>query len=388
MTNEPIFVICTGRSGSTLLRYILDSHSLIDAPQELHLGPLIRESLRVHRLLYEEKISADELDAHIRSKVRQQIDVLLKEAVHAPIWCDKSVSSVDYMAEIMSVYPDARYVFLYRDCLDFVHSALEVSRYGFGGFWFEDFVLKNPENIVDGLVRFWCLQTEKRLTIEEEGSFKIHSVRYEDIVRDSLPTIKKLFAFLKMEFHPAQLEAMFKEFKPGKGDLKIQSYGSIKDNTGRGKEVPVKQIESATLTKMNELLERLGYATIGSDYNFQPSKDTSFKAFISDSESQIDAYLSKILEEEEVPEQLIGKKVAFSVAGMNNQVWKIDFNQSEVRKVRGNNTNGHLILRMNMDTMMSLIDKEVNISMSFREGHVDTNCTYQELNEIGKYIFG
>src|ERR671922_2340751 len=36
----PAFVICSVRSGSTLLRVLLDSHSKIHSPQELHLRDL------------------------------------------------------------------------------------------------------------------------------------------------------------------------------------------------------------------------------------------------------------------------------------------------------------------------------------------------------------
>jgi len=33
----PVFILCTLRSGSTLLRVLLNSHSQIHAPHELHL---------------------------------------------------------------------------------------------------------------------------------------------------------------------------------------------------------------------------------------------------------------------------------------------------------------------------------------------------------------
>ncbi|MGZ8650335.1 MAG: sulfotransferase, partial [Solirubrobacteraceae bacterium] len=37
LVEAPVFVICTLRSGSTLLRVLLDSHSQIRSPHELHL---------------------------------------------------------------------------------------------------------------------------------------------------------------------------------------------------------------------------------------------------------------------------------------------------------------------------------------------------------------
>ena len=37
MVRAPVFVMCTLRSGSTLLRVLLNSHSRIHAPHEIHL---------------------------------------------------------------------------------------------------------------------------------------------------------------------------------------------------------------------------------------------------------------------------------------------------------------------------------------------------------------
>lgn len=43
VSNAPIFVLCYARSGSTLLRYILDTHPEIVAPPELHLLTAARQ---------------------------------------------------------------------------------------------------------------------------------------------------------------------------------------------------------------------------------------------------------------------------------------------------------------------------------------------------------
>src|ERR1700730_4284019 len=40
MTSRPLFVLCGPRRGSTLLRYILDTHSQIASPGEIELGAL------------------------------------------------------------------------------------------------------------------------------------------------------------------------------------------------------------------------------------------------------------------------------------------------------------------------------------------------------------
>lgn len=49
---EPVFIICTPRTGSTLLRFILDTHSHIACPSETQLILLIEELFRLLNIVY------------------------------------------------------------------------------------------------------------------------------------------------------------------------------------------------------------------------------------------------------------------------------------------------------------------------------------------------
>jgi hypothetical protein len=40
LVESPVIVLCTTRSGSTLLRCLLDAHPAVRAPHELHLADL------------------------------------------------------------------------------------------------------------------------------------------------------------------------------------------------------------------------------------------------------------------------------------------------------------------------------------------------------------
>lgn len=79
LTREPIFIVRTGRSGSTLLRYILDTHESIDAPQELHLGPLAKELASVLSLLMDSVgEETQDTDHQVMSEVRSILDSMLR----------------------------------------------------------------------------------------------------------------------------------------------------------------------------------------------------------------------------------------------------------------------------------------------------------------------
>ncbi len=387
--HEPIFIICTGRSGSTLLRYILGAHNMIDAPQELHLGVMIKEMTRITGLLHEDRISQDtDLREVIKSEVKSQIDSMMRSALKREIWCDKSISSIDHLDEIMYVFPKARYIFLYRDCLDFVNSALEVSKYGFNGFWFEDYVLKNPINIVDGLVNFWCLQTEKRIALQEGSQYNIYPIKYEDIVHDTESTTQALFKFLNLSFDPKILENLFAEFRPGKGDLKVQSSNSIINNTGKGRYVPLKHIDEKSFQRMNKVLKQLGYKEIDRNYNFSIKGISISDDLLAYSVKRVYDYLFSCLENKPIPPELKNKKLSFNIPGMEESPLLMDIQKGRIEKNHIGREKEELAFKINIDTMLKLMDGKLNISWSHRQGLIDTNVTYQQLNEVGKYLFG
>jgi len=387
--HPPVFVICTGRSGSTLLQYLLDAHEQIEAPQELHLGPMIKEMIKVTNRLYEGRVPPDQsLSQVVSTEVRRQVDDLLRSTLQSDIWCDKSVSSIDYLDEITRVFPDARFIFLYRDCLDFVHSALEVSKYGFEGFGFEKEILKTPENIVEGLVRFWCLQTEKRLDIEAASNLTIHRICYEDIVHNTLPAMNRLFAFLDLDFREELLIRAFSRFKPGRGDLKVQSLGGIVDHTGKGRNIPLKHISATTFERMNHNLRQLGYPEIDADHNYNISNQQANDSLASYALEKVTTFLNSRLTKNTIPSELKGLEYVMTFPDLMEDSIYLNVGNDNVTMIPVSEQKNAIELKMRMDTFLRLMDGNLNISMAYRDGLVQTNGSYSQLNEIGKFLFG
>lgn len=385
---EPIFIICTGRSGSTMLRYILDSHEKIDAPQELHLGPMIREMRRVVGLINENRI-ADNMDLNdvVNREVNALVHSMMSTKSKKEIWCDKSVSSIDYLEEIMEVFPNARYIFLYRDCLDFVHSALEVSKYGFGGFYFDEYILKNPGNLVEGLVNFWCHQTEKRIDLTENSNHSIYEIRYEDIVKEPSNTLRPLFQFLGLSYDDDLLESVFMKFRPGRGDIKVQSSSSIRDMTGKGKDVPLKYIKEETFDRMNRTLKKVGYTEIRSDYNFSEDGTSDLEEIDQTSIDRMFNYLESIIQKKSFPTEFSDYKIKLDIPEINKSPWLIDFRYKEIYNDNGQ-SGMTFYMKLRAQTLLKIVDGELNISWAYNQGMIVTNATPQQLNEVGKYFFG
>lgn len=384
---QPVFVVCIARSGSTLLRYILDTHASIDAPAELHLGPLVEEMTRVtRRLVQSAAVDGTEVENTVIETVRAQLDTLLRTQLNGRFWCDKSVSTIDHLPVITQTFPEARYLFLYRNCMDFVHSALEVSKYGFEGHWFEDFVLKNPENLVDSLARFWCMQTDKRLAIEQENSLNIHAIRYEDIVRNPTETVSRLFDFLELPFDESLLDAVFEKSRGGGGDIKIQSTNRIENQTGKGREVPVKLLEADTLKQVNALSEQLGYEKLSSDWNFETETlPESSAPAESDAAERIQNYLRQRLEKQGLSVVLLNERLQLIVIGLST--WEIDFSSRKCIAAETTGKHVTIALKIKPDAFLALMDQSLNFSMAVKQGKIAVTGNEAAQHQVGSYLF-
>jgi Sulfotransferase family len=116
----PAFVMCSVRSGSTLLRVLLDSHSQIHAPQELHLRD-VKVTLATG---YAER-SLGEIGLDTRGLEHLLWDrVLHRELAESGkrILVNKTPSDVFIADRIAECWPDARFIFLLRHPLVILRS--------------------------------------------------------------------------------------------------------------------------------------------------------------------------------------------------------------------------------------------------------------------------
>nr|WP_279303997.1 sulfotransferase [Lysobacter telluris] len=281
IASQPTFVLCASRSGSTLMRYVLDSHPKLGCPPEMHPGPLAWQLRWANALaaglpvLSREDVAEVE-DADVLRRCAETIDGIMAdylERVGKQRWCEKSITSVDHAELLAQVFPKARFVCLYRNCMDVVHSGLEVSRHGYVGYGFERFVARRLDNVVAGLAEYWCDTTGKIARFEREHPQRCLRVRYEDLVFHSVETVASLLEFIGVDPDPELPERIFKTpHQDGPGDANILFSRRVETSSvGRGSAIPVRLLESPLLERINELLEGLDYPCIDQDWNAKPS---------------------------------------------------------------------------------------------------------------------
>ena len=272
MTAEtaPIFVLCCARSGSTLLRYVLDTHPQIVAPPELHLLLMARQLAWVYEHTATTAGCDEAVDAtsYATEHTRATVSSIMHEyAARAGkrIWAEKSVSSVDCIDVLQRLYPDARLISLYRQAPDVMASCAQAGQQRAGTFGFEPFVARTPANPIDGLADYWVDKTRRTLDAERRLSNPLLRLRYEDLVREPAATIEQLFGFLGLVTPAGMLDSVFSTAHVvGPGDNKILTATGIHTGSiGHGSRLAMDRLSPDRRERIDALHAALGYPKPG-----------------------------------------------------------------------------------------------------------------------------
>ncbi|MDH2430269.1 sulfotransferase [Sphaerisporangium sp. TRM90804] len=187
LLREPVFVLSPVRSGSTLFRVLLNSHSRVHAPHEMHVRRLavsmttdpVRQAMEAlgHSTSDIEHILWDRM-LH-RELLRSGKDVIV----------DKTPSNVFAYKRILTCWPDARFVYLMRHPASIARS------------WHE----ADPEARPMGEAVRHTYQYMRYLQ-DARGRHDGLDLRYEDLVEDPEGQLRRVCAFVGVEFEPGMLK--------------------------------------------------------------------------------------------------------------------------------------------------------------------------------------
>jgi protein-tyrosine sulfotransferase len=182
-------------------------------------------------------------------------------------YCDKSLGSAPHAELLTRIYPDTRFICLYRHPMDVMSSGLEACPWGLNvdAYGFDQYIAGSPSNAVLALARYWHDQAQAIAAVEEKHPGRCHRVRYEDMVRDPERIAAEIFDFIGAGQVPGIAQAIFarEHDRFGPADHKIWHTGTISpDSVGRSAAVPVGMIPAPILESINGLLAKLGYVPV------------------------------------------------------------------------------------------------------------------------------
>src|SRR6185436_5576495 len=209
--DTPFFVLGAARSGTTMLRLMLNRHSRLAIPFESHfLQPILAE-LPIHRPLetHEAARMADivtnernfrtwHLDAaQVREDLIARAPAPLADLVDAlyrmeiarsgkPRWGDKTPYYYTCWRQVLGLFPTSRLIHIIRDGRDV---SISLEQVGWHGATSSD------------RARYWLERVEMAQDAERElGPERNLIIRYEDLVLDTRPTLEKVCDFLGETF--------------------------------------------------------------------------------------------------------------------------------------------------------------------------------------------
>ncbi|MFK7847125.1 MAG: sulfotransferase [Rhodothermales bacterium] len=217
----PFFIVGASRSGTTMMRLLLNAHSKIGVPKEMAYfeqcaiaGAIDTwQSPQFKRGTYEdfvrgflkkkhvalEGLDIEKLTADILGAGATSLDIPIRKALDAwaekegkDIWGEKTPKNLFYVDYIHAIMPDARFIYIVRDPRAVVNSMNRFARF------VDDSVLNAFNWLQAAEYGYKLLQrsvpAEKRLEI-----------KYENLVSDVEGTARQICAFLEEPFEEEML---------------------------------------------------------------------------------------------------------------------------------------------------------------------------------------
>jgi hypothetical protein len=184
-------------------------------------------------------------------------------------YCDKSLGTARFAELLQRVYPEAKFLCLYRHPMDVIASGIEACPWGLNGYGFDQYIAGTPGNAVLALARFWVDGAGATLAAEERFSGSCYRIRYEDLVANSEKVAEGVFGFLGVPHIPGISERCFTPERErfGPADYKIWHTCQISGGSvGRGWSVPAGMIPPPVTQALNELAEKLGYIPVDDNW--------------------------------------------------------------------------------------------------------------------------
>ena len=215
---SPLFVLGVSRSGTTLLRVVLDRSPGIAIPDESFFIPLLarrhRGNVDLDRFLDDLSrlptlvtwgVQLDDIATRLRPGMRTS-DALgaIYEAYAAsrrkPRWGDKTPMYMRHLPLLERLFPNAQYVHLIRDGRDAALSFLRMPEGTFTRTW------AHPDTSAE-FACLWRIEVEAARELGRQvGPSRYLEVRYEALVAGMESAVKRICEFADLPYEPSMLE--------------------------------------------------------------------------------------------------------------------------------------------------------------------------------------
>ncbi|MGI8607183.1 MAG: sulfotransferase family protein [Gaiellaceae bacterium] len=217
MTAAPLLILGVRRSGTTLLRVMLDRHPALAVPDESYFIPQLADrhgggidpvafvdDLRRIPTLLEWGVDAEDVRRRLRPGVRvgDAIGAVYESYAAArgkSRWGDKTPMYMRHLPLLEHLFPEARYVHLVRDGRDAAVSFLQMPDGVVTKTW------AHPKTVADFACQ-WRTEVEAARALGDRvGTSRYLEVRYEVLVESPERYLERISEFAGLAYDPAML---------------------------------------------------------------------------------------------------------------------------------------------------------------------------------------
>jgi hypothetical protein len=260
--HEPIFIGGAGRSGTTLLRVMLDAHSRICCGPELKVLPSIAEWYQtLTRNFAAVMESYGNAPADLQRRFRDFIEGLVDNFRHAsgkPRWAEKTPHNILFMIPLAEIFPQAQFVHVVRDGRDVACSLVTMN-------WINPLTGRKWDYVQNmaNAARYWrdVVKLARQQAQHPTVAGRVLEVRYETLVADMTSTIQQVLRFVGEPWDEAILSYHTKNRgrEPAEASTEQAVRPVTSSSIGRWKADMTKLDKAAFKAEAGELLKELGY---------------------------------------------------------------------------------------------------------------------------------
>jgi hypothetical protein len=268
----PVLVLGVRRSGTTLLRVMLDRHSELAVPDESYFVPQLADrhlrhvdpdefvdDLRRIDKLAEWDVPLERVRARLTGRMPIGAAIATVYAVYAEArgkrrWGDKTPMYMQNLRLLERLFPDAFFVHLIRDGRDAALSFLSMPKGLMTETWMQ------PRDVA-GFAGQWRAEVKAAQRLGRRvGDGRYLEVRYEDLIGDVESVLRRITTFARLPYEPAMANYAGNvdvSTKPHQQSLKRPPTAGLRDWRLQMSPEDVGAFERVA----GDLLDELGYAS-------------------------------------------------------------------------------------------------------------------------------
>jgi len=261
--NNFIFLGGAGRSGTTLLRVMLDAHPHICCGPELKLLPVIAEWYQtmtglLAAVMHSYGNSTADLQHHFRRFIAGLVENFLRASGKSR-WAEKTPHNVLFMVLLAEIFPNARFLHVVRDGRDVACSLVRMD-------WGDPITKRKVayvENIANA-ARYWrdVVTEVRRQARSPVLAGRVLEVRYEDLVLHTEATLRRILQFLDEPWDASILSYYTRDrsWEPAEASTAQAQQPVTARSIGRWRNDMSLADRASFQMQAGKLLRQLGYA--------------------------------------------------------------------------------------------------------------------------------